>query len=233
MRGRMKKPSILALLALLAFGIAVLCAQQSGGGGGGGGGSSGVSSITGDSDLLCNSASTGAVTLSRCSPVTLPNGTVATTQTAGDSSTKVSTTAYANAAVAAPALAHVDVVGSSSSIAATTLFTPTVSGLYTIHWYFVQNAVCATPGVTGNILFTFNWTNDVGAQSVSTSPYVWVTTSPQTNDNVAPVLEEQDGTTFDIWAQSGTAIQYATNYGACSSGTATYNFHVSVTAAHS
>jgi len=63
------------------------------------GGTSGVSSIAGTTNQITASASTGAVTLSLPSTLTLPSATVATTQTAGDNSTKVATTAYVKTAV--------------------------------------------------------------------------------------------------------------------------------------
>ena len=55
---------------------------------------SGVSSFSGDGALACNNTSTGAVTLALCADPVLPNGTTATTQTAGDNSTKVATDAF-------------------------------------------------------------------------------------------------------------------------------------------
>jgi hypothetical protein len=64
------------------------------------GGTSGVTSIAGTLNQITASASTGAVTLSLPSTLTLPSTTVATTQTAGDNSTKVATTAFVTTAVA-------------------------------------------------------------------------------------------------------------------------------------
>ena len=69
------------------------------------GSAAGVSSIAGTANQISASASTGAVTLSLPSTLTLPNGTVATTQTAGDNSTKVATTAYVKTAVDAVSVA--------------------------------------------------------------------------------------------------------------------------------
>ena len=56
--------------------------------GSGGSGGSGVSSFSGDGSFACNSNSTGAVTFALCADPVLPNGSVATTQTAGDNSTR-------------------------------------------------------------------------------------------------------------------------------------------------
>lgn len=64
------------------------------------GGTSGVSSIAGTTNQITASASTGAVTLSLPSTLTLPSATVATTQTSTDNSTKVATTAFVQTAVA-------------------------------------------------------------------------------------------------------------------------------------
>lgn len=63
------------------------------------GGASGVSSIAGTTNQITASASTGAVTLSLPSTLTLPSTTVATTQTSTDNSTKVATTAFVQTAV--------------------------------------------------------------------------------------------------------------------------------------
>ena len=59
-----------------------------------GNGGSGVSSFSGDGALACNNTSTGAVTFALCADPVLPNGTTATTQTAGDDSSKVATDAF-------------------------------------------------------------------------------------------------------------------------------------------
>ena len=55
---------------------------------------SGVSSFSGDGALACNHTSTGAVTLALCADPVLPNGTTATTQTAGDDTSNVATDAF-------------------------------------------------------------------------------------------------------------------------------------------
>ena len=60
-----------------------------------------VNSVAGTTNQVSVSASTGAITLSLPSSLILPNGTTATTQSPSDNSTKVATTAYTDAAVAA------------------------------------------------------------------------------------------------------------------------------------
>jgi len=61
-----------------------------------------VLAFTGTANQIETSASSQAITLSfPTAGVTLPNGSIATTQTASDNSTKVATTAYVEAAVAA------------------------------------------------------------------------------------------------------------------------------------
>ena len=61
-----------------------------------------VLAFTGTTNQIETSASSQAITLSfPTAGVTLPNGSIATTQTASDNSTKVATTAYVEAAVAA------------------------------------------------------------------------------------------------------------------------------------
>lgn len=64
-----------------------------------GGGTSGVTSVTGTTNQITVSPTTGAAVVSLPSNLILPNGTTATTQTAGDNSTKVATTAYVKTAV--------------------------------------------------------------------------------------------------------------------------------------
>ena len=140
--------------------------------------------------------------------------------------TQIATNAYADAAVAAgkPLGTPVNVVNSSSSISATTLFTPTVSGLYKINGYVAQSAGCSLVG-TGSITLNYLWTDETGANSASVVVMNFVTSIAGGNTNVEQGLIA----TFDVWAIAGQPIQYSTTYNGCTSGTATYNLHGNVT----
>ena len=72
--------------------------------------------FTGTANQIETSASSQAITLSfPTAGVTLPDGSVATTQTANDDSTKVATTAYVEAAVAAGGVGNVTKTGTPST----------------------------------------------------------------------------------------------------------------------
>lgn len=72
--------------------------------------------FTGTANQIETSASSQAITLSfPTAGVTLPDGSIATTQTASDNSTKVATTAYVEAAVAAGGVGNVTKTGTPST----------------------------------------------------------------------------------------------------------------------
>jgi len=72
--------------------------------------------FTGTANQIETSASSQAITLSfPTAGVTLPDGSIATTQTASDDSTKVATTAYVEAAVAAGGVGNVTKTGTPST----------------------------------------------------------------------------------------------------------------------
>lgn len=83
------------------------------------GGGGGVTSLSGDGVLITNSGSTGAVTLTLGS---IPSTLAAVTQAAGDNSTKVATTAYAD-------LDKIFSITSSLATPSGTQFLPIVGGV--------------------------------------------------------------------------------------------------------
>lgn len=95
----------------------------------------GVSSLAGTTNQIVASASTGAVTLSLSTSLVLPSGTTATTQSPGDNSTKVATTAYVDASTAGvSSLAGTagQIVASASTGAVTLSLPSTITGVTTI-----------------------------------------------------------------------------------------------------
>lgn len=148
------------------------------------------------------------------------------TQTPLDNSNKLSSTAYVDAAVVAGGKcgASVNIINSSSSISATTICTPTVSGLYKINGYLAQSAGCAVLGI-GSVTVSYTWTDEIQSNTAVLDPLSFVSSITGGNTNVENGLP----LTYDVWAIAGQPIQYSTAYQGCSTGTATYNLHLNVT----
>jgi hypothetical protein len=149
----------------------------------------------------------------------------ATGQTAstGDNSTKVATTAYVQnqgyvtSSSGEATVATANYTGQSASIATTTLFTPVISGLYTMLVYVNQSAFCSNVG-PGGVNYYLYYTDSGGANNHSVAiTFNTVFTSGNTISS-----------TFTFWAIGGDAISYAFNYTACTSGTAKYDAHVAL-----
>jgi hypothetical protein len=149
----------------------------------------------------------------------------ATGQTAstGDNSTKVATTAYVQnqgyvtSSSGEATVATANYTGQSASITTTTLFTPVISGLYTMLVYVNQSAFCSNVG-PGGVNYYLYYTDSGGANNHSVAiTFNTVFTSGNTISS-----------TFTFWAIGGDAISYAFNYTACTSGTAKYDAHVAL-----
>jgi hypothetical protein len=151
----------------------------------------------------------------------------APTAAAGTNTTQIATTAFANAAAiaaAGPLGTPANVVNSSASISAITLFTPTVSGLYKINGYIAQSAGCGTP-LGGSVSVSYTWTDETGSNTFNSDVINFVASIVGGNTNV----EDAISLTWDVRAIAGQPIQYSTTYAACAAGTATYNFFANVT----
>jgi hypothetical protein len=158
-------------------------------------------------------------------PITIP------TEAALSANTRAANTAYVDAAVAVGKTTGcnpvcgtpANVVNSSASIGATTLFTPTATGLYKINGYLAQSGSCTLIG-PGGIVVNYIWTDEVGANLAASTQFMFANiTGGNTNVENGIVL------TYDVWAVAGQPIQYSTGYTACTTGTATYNVHINVT----
>lgn len=125
-------------------------------------------------------------------------------------------------------LGSADVVGSSSSVADTTLFTPGKSGLYTFNFYVAQVSGCTIVG-GGSVGVQLTWTDDSPATNtdISLDALTFVTTGSLPANTINQLNSAP--TTVAIYATAGNPIRYSTDYAACSAGTATYNFHATVT----
>lgn len=113
-----------------------------------------------------------------------------------------------------------DGVGETGSISTTTLFTPTVSVLYQLQIYIAQATACANPG-SGQVVLNLTWTDDVTTYSASSQETLQFVTTLNTAGGV--VFE-----TIPFFLTSGHALQYATVFTACATGSATYNIHLAI-----
>src|SRR5208283_3311343 len=149
----------------------------------------------------------------------------ATGQTAstGDNSTKVATTAYVQnqgyvtSSSGEATVATANYTGQSASIATTTLFTPVISGLYTMIVYVNQSAFCSNVGPGG--LSYYLYYTDSGGNNNHFSSMTFET---------AFAIGTAISSTYTFWAIGGDAISYAINYTACTSGTAKYDAHIAL-----
>lgn len=102
-------------------------------------------------------------------------------------------------------------------------------GQYEIVYNFVQGGTaCGTPG-TGGVSLALTWTDAAGAHSAVAVPMTdSVGLTPvnkftfQTSNTAAWASGQ-----FTLWTTGASAIQYATTYTACSSGTGTYEVDIS------
>jgi hypothetical protein len=88
-----------------------------------------------------------------------------------------------------------------------------------IRLYLDQNALCTTG--TGTVYATMNWTDATHAHSAQTVTLNLITSAVSTPYGYV-------NSVVDFWAASATAITYSTTYGACATGTASYDLHAEV-----
>ena len=149
----------------------------------------------------------------------------ATGQTAAtsDNSTKLATTAYVQnqgyvtSSSGEATVATANFTGQSANIASTTLFTPTISGLYTIIVYINRSAFCSNVG-SGGLSYYLYYTDSGGANNHFASMTF------ETVFSIGTAISS----TYTFWAIGGNPISYAINYTACTSGTAKYDAHVAL-----
>jgi hypothetical protein len=140
-----------------------------------------------------------------------------------DNSTKLATTAYVQnqgyvtSSSGEATVATANFTGQSANIASTTLFTPTISGLYTIIVYINRSAFCSNVG-SGGLSYYLYYTDSRGANNHFASMTF------ETVFSIGTAISS----TYTFWAIGGNPISYAINYTACTSGTAKYDAHVAL-----
>jgi len=109
-----------------------------------------------------------------------------------------------------PVIADVDLVTQGAAVAATTLFTPSVSGFYKINFYLKVTRAATTSSVLGGLTITYNDGTDSVAQSVVAQgqTQAGATGTTNTGNSTTSILSG----TLNIWAVSGTAVKYAIAY---------------------
>jgi hypothetical protein len=149
----------------------------------------------------------------------------APTAAVNTSTTQLATTAFVqNQLAAGSPLAVVNLTGQTGSIATTTLFTPTVSGMYRVDFYIAQNGGCSLVG-TGSIAWSLGYTDDTGTiPQTQISTFPWVVSGQLPNNS----FTQGASGPIDIYAVSGQPIQYSTAYTACGTGSAAYNIHITI-----
>lgn len=111
-----------------------------------------------------------------------------------------------------------NVTAQTSSQSSVTLATSPTAGHYHLKYYADQNAVCTTG--SESVSFTFNWTDGTNARSLTTGSLPLSTSQSTTSGYLSGV--------FDFWVGSGNVTYTSTVAGACSSGTASYDVHLSL-----
>ena len=120
--------------------------------------------------------------------------------------------------------ATVDLTAQAAAIGATTLYTPTATGMFRISAYLKVTTVDATSSTLGAVTITYTDGTDSVAQSA---------VMQMANELGASVTSNSGNTTAakligstEIWALTGVAIQYAVAYASNIAGTMKYEVHL-------
>jgi len=124
--------------------------------------------------------------------------------------------------------ASADLTAQGAAIGATTLYTPTATGMYRVSAYLKVTTVDATSSTLGALTITYTDGTDSVAQTA---------VMQMANEAGAAVTSNSGNTTaakligrMEIWALTGVAIQYATAYASNIAGTMKYEVHLRVEA---
>ena len=113
-----------------------------------------------------------------------------------------------------------DVTAQSASQTSTNILASTpAAGHYLVKLYIDQNALCTTG--TGSVLATVSWTDASHAHTAQTIPLILANTA------ISSLYGYVDAA-IPIYSATASAITYTTTYGACSTGTGTYDLHATV-----
>jgi hypothetical protein len=120
------------------------------------------------------------------------------------------------------ALATVDLVNQNTSLGPTTIYTPSVAGLYKISFYMNQSAACRIAG-PGEVTLDFTWSDATSTGITTSSDFFILALTPALPNNSALVPTV---TSINIFSVAGQPIQYETVFTACSIGSATYDLYL-------
>lgn len=98
-------------------------------------------------------------------------------------------------------------------------------GQYAIRAYIDSTVTCATPG-PGTVGLTLTWTDETGTKSAVTVPMVVNGGATLLTTMALGNTTNWASGTLTIWTSGANAIQYATTYTACTSGTGTYSLRI-------
>jgi hypothetical protein len=102
-----------------------------------------------------------------------------------------------------------------------------VAGMYRATFYLDSSVTCATPGPAA-VAVSITFTDEVGTKSAQTVPLdVTGATSLSGTLPLGNTTGNATGTT-SFWSTGASAIQYATTYTACTTGTGTYSIRAAV-----
>lgn len=116
-------------------------------------------------------------------------------------------------------VASASLTGQVAAISATTLYTPTVSGIYTLDWYAKVTVVDGASSTLGALTVTFKDTDTVN-QSIVAGGFTQAGAAATTNTGNTTASSLNGNLTIN--AASGTAIQYAVAYASGTPGVMTY-----------
>jgi hypothetical protein len=113
-----------------------------------------------------------------------------------------------------------DVTAQSASQSTVNLIASTsAAGHYLVRLYLDQNAVCTTG--TGSVYATVSWTDASHAHTAQTVPLTLANTTVANGNGYVDAA-------IPLWSATSSAISYTTTYGACGSGTGSYDLHAEV-----
>ena len=183
----------------------------------------------------CTLGSTCAIGYPNIAAGALANGTTATTQAVGDSSSDVATDAFVAASLPVQSAA-IHRTAQTAAISTATLCVASAgacatAGQYHVHFAFIETGTaCATPG-TGGVTFLLTWTDTNGtthsAVSVGFDDASTINAVSQTFHFQTTLAAAWGSGDFNI-STNGTIVQYATGYTACGVGTGTYQLDATV-----
>lgn len=117
-------------------------------------------------------------------------------------------------------LAVSDVTAQTASQTTVNLIASTgAAGHYLVRIYLDQNALCTTG--SGSVYATIGWTDASHARQALTVP---LTLANTTNSTTAGFIDAA----VPLWSATASAISYTTTYGACATGTGSYDLHAEV-----